>query len=150
MPGSRHARPGRAVFALSLGAFLLACDEPTTPHPTVGAAGRESSALLSRLAASGPALAEEADRLLPAVGHRFTEQPLRLALRTLRDRVTTDGTEESGRLAREAIGLVRSYRGDDNRVDPAELDAIQLLITSLDEVISADRAEAHRLEWRPL
>jgi hypothetical protein len=161
MPEIRHASPGGspagrrrhapAWIILSAGVLLGACDEPTLPTATLPAPNAavmpgESGALLSRLAALGPALADEADRLLPAVGERYSEQPLRLALRTLRQRVTQDDAAALDRVVVETRGLVRSYRPEAGGVDPAELDALELLIASVEDVLNADRTEAVSLE----
>jgi hypothetical protein len=118
----------RALTPLVAIVLVAACGEPTRV-----AAPAPGELPPGPLAALRPVFQDEAARLMPSFGTRQAEQPLRLALRTLGERAHQPDVSA---LVRDAGGLLDSYRhARDAAVDPADVDAVHLLIAAADEAI---------------
>ena len=131
---------------LALAALASACSEPArspgaTAQPTEVTAA--PAAVPSALAVMLPGLVDETGRLRSTFGDGFAEVPLRLALTVLEDHVVADQTADISGAVAEARGLLEGYRqGSDEAIDPSELDALDLLLMSVDEAVAADRKPA--------
>lgn len=132
-------RTSRTLLALAM--VVSACGdpvEPAMPSPEMALSAMEGTGL----AKFAPGLVEETERLLLVVGDGFAEQPLRVALQALRDQVTAN-PDEMAALLDESRAQVSAYLADPGNVDLSELDAIELLITSVDEVMAANYSDAN-------